>query len=326
MFKHAFIWLLSSTLLIRMAAAAPETLGSIERLDASLDQLIVPDAVIEKLASGFTWSEGPVWKEDGLLFSDVPANTAFVWKEGKTAAEIFLKPSGCSGDPAGQGSNGLALDAQGALILCQHGDRRVARLEKGGAFTSLADRFEGKRFNSPNDLAIARNGVIYFTDPPYGLKKGGAAAELDFHGVYALQPGGKISLLIRDLRFPNGIALSPDERILYIAVSDPQNTRVMAYDLEGGVAVRGREFFNAQSLKSAERKGGCDGLKVDARGNVWTSGPGGVLVLDKNGKHLGTILTGQATANCAFGGADRQTLYITAHALLLRVRTLVKGL
>lgn len=326
MLKRVFIWLLPSVLMVRMVAAAPEGQASIERLDPALDQLIAPGAVIEKLASGFTWSEGPVWKVDQLLFSDVPANTAFSWKEGDTAAEIFLKPSGSLVDPTGQGSNGLALDARGSLILCQHGERRIARWEQGGAFTSLADKFEGKRFNSPNDLVIARDGTIYFTDPPYGLKKGSAVAELDFHGVYALKPDGVISLLIQDLRFPNGIALSPDERTLYIAVSDPQNTRVMAYDLEGGVAARGRVLFDAQPLKSAERKGGCDGLKVDTQGNLWTTGPGGVLILDPRGKHLGTILTGQATANCAFGDKDRQTLYITAHAWLLRVKTLVKGL
>jgi|UniRef100_UPI0037834983 gluconolactonase len=327
MIPRSFGLLLITSLAALAAEPVPSFNGSIERLDPALDALIAPGAKIEVLASGFNWSEGPVWRDGGIVFSDVPENTVFGWKEGDTAAKVVLKPSGSVIDPTGQGSNGLALDAQGNLILCQHGERRIARLEKDGRFTPLAGKYEGKRFNSPNDLVIAKNGTIYFTDPPYGLKKGGAAAELDFHGIYALTPAGKLSLLVQDVRFPNGIALSPDEKTLYIAVSDPQNTRVMAYDLQDdGSAKNGRVFFNAQPLKSAERKGGCDGMKVDTNGNVWTTGPGGVLIIDKNGKHLGSILTGQATANCAFGGANRDTLYITADMYLLRVKTLAKGL
>lgn len=326
MAPRSFGLLLITSLAAIAADPVPTFQGSIERLDPALDELIAPGAKIEMLASGFNWSEGPVWRDGGIVFSDVPENTVFGWKEGDTAAKVVLKPSGSLNND-GQGSNGLAVDAQGHLILCQHGERRIARLEKDGRFTPLAGKFEGKRFNSPNDLVIAKNGTIYFTDPPYGLKKGGAAAELDFHGIYALTPAGKLTLLVEDVRFPNGIALSPDEKTLFIAVSDPQNTRVMAYDLqEDGSAKNGRVFFNAQPLKSAERKGGCDGMKVDTKGNIWTTGPGGVLIIDKNGKHLGSILTGQATANCAFGGADRDTLYITADMFLLRVKTLAKGL
>ena len=320
---------LSLLLFTSLAAFAAEPIpafhGSIEKLDPALDALIAPDAKIEVLASGFNWSEGPVWRDGGIVFSDVPENTVFGWKEGDTSAKVILKPSGSlSGD--GQGSNGLQVDALGNLILCQHGERRIARLEKDGSFTSLADKFEGKRFNSPNDLVIAKSGTIFFTDPPYGLKKG-EAPELPQHGVYSMTPAGKVSLVIADLRFPNGIALSPDQKTLYIAVSDPKNTRVMAYDLQDdGTAKNGHVFFNAQPLKSAERKGGCDGLKVDTNGNIWTTGPGGVLIISKDGKHLGSILTGQATANCAFGGADHSTLYITADMFLLRVKTLAKGL
>lgn len=287
--------------------------------------MIAPDAKIEVLASGFNWSEGPVWKDGGIVFSDVPENTVFGWKEGDKAASVVLKPSGSISDPTGQGSNGLALDAKGSLVLCQHGERRIARLEKDGSFTALADRFEGKRFNSPNDLVIAKSGTIYFTDPPYGLKKGGAAAELDFHGIYAIESAGTVKLIDKSVRFPNGIALSPDEKTLYVAVSDPQDTRVIAYDL-AAAKPEARVIFNAQPLKSPERKGGCDGLKVDAQGNIWTTGPGGVLILDAKGRHLGTILTGQATANCAWGGEARDTLYITADMFLLRVKTKVKGL
>lgn len=307
------------------AEPVPAFQGSIERLDPALDALIAPGTKIEVLASGFNWSEGPVWRDGGIVFSDVPENTVFGWKEGDTAAKVVLKPSGSLSDPTGQGSNGLAVDAQGRLVLCQHGERRVARWEKDGSFTPLADKHEGRRFNSPNDLVIAQDGTICFTDPPYGLKKG-EKPELPYHGVYAVTPAGKVSLLIQDIRFPNGIALSPDQRTLYVAVSDPQNTRVMAYDLQDGSVKNGRVFFNAQPLKSAERKGGCDGMKVDTNGNIWTTGPGGVLIIGKDGRHLGSILTGQATANCAFGGADRSTLYITADMFLLRVKTLAKGL
>ncbi|MES2593975.1 MAG: SMP-30/gluconolactonase/LRE family protein [Verrucomicrobiota bacterium] len=320
----------------------PEFKGSIEKLDPALDALLDSEAKIEVLASGFNWSEGPVWKEGGLVFSDVPENTVFGWNEGEKAASVVLKPSGSlSGD--GQGSNGLAVDAKGSLILCQHGERRIAKLEKDGSFTVLADRSNDKRFNSPNDLVISSKGTIFFTDPPYGMKKG-ETPDSPYHGIYAVHPaeGHKVPsiLLIDDIKWPNGIALSPDEKTLYIAVSDKDNTRIMAYDLVGhgkGIAgivngtvipkpANGREFFNAQKLKSPERKGGCDGLKVDSLGNIWTTGPGGVLILDKNGKHLGSILTGQATANCAWGGEDKSTLYITADMFLLRVKTKVRGL
>ena len=306
------------------AEPAPKFQGSIERLDPALDALLAPDAKIEVLASGFNWSEGPVWKDGGIVFSDVPENTVFGWKEGEKAASVVLKPSGSLNGKEGQGSNGLSVDAQGRLVLCQHGERRVARLEKDGSFTSLADRFEAKRFNSPNDLVITKSGIVYFTDPPYGLKKGTDQAELDFHGIFSVHTSGKVSLLDKTVRFPNGIALSPDEKTLYVAVSDPQDTRVIAYDLATPGAAS-RVVFNAQSLKSPQRKGGCDGMKVDAQGNIWTTGPGGVLILDKNGKHLGTILTGQATANCAWGGEDRSTLYITADMFLLRVKTKTRG-
>lgn len=322
---------MKSALFLSLAAIAafaaepvPEFKGSIERLDPALDALLAPDAKIEVLASGFNWSEGPVWKDGGIVFSDVPENTVFGWKEGEKAASVVLKPSGSLNGKDGQGSNGLAVDAQGRLVLCQHGERRVASLEKDGSFTALADRFEGKRFNSPNDLVIAKSGIVYFTDPPYGLKKGTDQPELDFHGIFSVDASGKVSLIDKTVRFPNGIALSPDEKTLYVAVSDPQDTRVIAYDLATPGAAS-RVVFNAQSLKSPQRKGGCDGMKVDAQGNIWTTGPGGVLILDKNGKHLGSILTGQATANCAWGGEDRSTLYITADMFLLRVKTKTRG-
>jgi gluconolactonase len=307
------------------AEPVPEFSGRIEKIDSGLEALLGPDAKIEVLASGFNWSEGPVWKDGKILFSDVPENTVFAWKEGDKEAAVSLKPSG-SLSGTGQGSNGLANDAAGNLVLCQHGERRVARLEKEGSFTALADRFEGKRFNSPNDLVIDGKGRIFFTDPPYGLPKG-TPPDAPYHGVYRIDPDGKVSLIIQDIQWPNGIALSPDATTLYIAVSDKEEPRVMAYDLQADGSVKnGHVLFAAKPLKSPDRKGGCDGMKVDSLGNIWTTGPGGVLILTKEGKHLGSILTGQATANCAWGGADRSTLYITADMFLLRVQTKVKGL
>lgn len=296
--------------------------GSIERLDPAVDELLAKDVQIEVLASGFKWSEGPTWFDSSVVFSDVPNNVAYQWKEGAKEASVFLKPSGSS-DGKGQGSNGLAHDAQGHLLLCQHGDRCVARLEKDGKFTRLADKFEGKRFNSPNDLVVHSRGTIFFTDPPYGLSGGMTSKdkELDFSGVFRLDSDGKVTALIKTLFFPNGIALSPDEKTLYVAVSEKLNPHIMAYNIDG---TNGRKVFDATPLMSAKRPGSCDGMKVDQKGNLWCTGPGGVLILSKEGRHLGSIITGQPTGNCTFGD-DGSTLYITANMFLVRVKTKVKG-
>ncbi len=306
-------------------------MGSIERLDPALDALIPPDAQIEKLAEGFEWSEGPVWdrRNDCLYFSDVPRNVVFKWVEGVGTRE-FLLPSGYTGTApgGGQGSNGLVLDLGGRLVLCQHGDRRIARLEKNGQFTTLIEYHKFRRLNSPNDLVYDAEGNLFFTDPPYGLAKlnDDPAKELMFNGVYRLARNGTLTLLTKELTFPNGIGLAPDNQTLYVAVSDAKRAIIMAYDVQtDGTIANGRVFFDATSLASAERKGVPDGLKVDKSGNVFATGPGGVLVLSPDGKHLGTILTGQATANCAFGGADGSTLYMTAHMILCRVKTSTKG-
>lgn len=307
----------------------PVTVGRVERLDPAFEKLVAADAKLEKLADGFTWSEGPVWYAGAVVFSDVPKNVAYRWKEGATTAEVFLKPSGLLTPTPGfreEGSNGLALDGQGRLLLAQHGERRIARHENG-KFTSLADRFEGKRFNSPNDLAVRRSGEIYFTDPPYGLEKTTESPlkELPFSGVYRLAKDGEVTLLTKSLNFPNGIAFSPDEKVLYIAVSDGKAPRIMAYDVhaDGGIAGE-RVFFDALPLKNAGGKGSCDGLKVDRAGNLWATGPGGVLVISSAGKHLGTLATGVPTANCGWGD-DGSTLYITANNMLLRLKTQTKG-
>ncbi len=317
-------------LLAPVAVFAADFPPKIERLDPALDAVLAPDAPIEKLADGFNWSEGPTWFQSSVVFSDVPENIIYQWKAGATAAAIFMKPSGMLNPRPGfreQGSNGLGVDAQGRLLICQHGERRIARVEKDGTQTALTDKFEGKRFNSPNDLARRKNGDLYFTDPPYGLEglNKSPLKELDFNGVFHLAANGKVTAVVKDLPFPNGIGLSPDEKVLYVAVSEGNAPRVMAYDIQAdGSVVNGRVFFDATPLKGPEKKGSCDGLKVDAQGNVWATGPGGVLVISPAGKHLGTVLTGQATGNCAWGD-DGATLYITADMFLYRVKTKTRG-
>jgi len=306
------------------------TFGKIDRFDPAFDKLVPPDAKLEKLAEGFVWSEGPVWIRDGgyLVFSDVPKNTAFKWKEGE-GISVFLKPSGYSGSTARgdePGSNGLTVDSQGRLVLCQHGDRRVARLEKDRTQTTLADKYLGKRLNSPNDLVYKSNGDLYFTDPPYGLKgeNKDPKKELPYNGVYRLSKNGDLTLLTSELTYPNGIALSPDEQTLYVAVSDPKQAIWMAYDvLPDGTIANGRVFFDATS-RVKEGNGVPDGLKVDKVGNVFATGPGGVFVFSPAGKHLGTIDTGQPTANCAWGD-DGSTLYIMANHYLSRIKTSTVG-
>lgn len=306
-------------------------LGTIERLDPALDELLPRRAVIEKLAEGFDWSEGPVWMPEGyLLFSDVPMNTMFKW-DPHSGISIFLQPSGYTGTvPRGgePGSNGLTHDKQGRLIACQHGDRRVARWENG-KFVAVADRFEGKRFNSPNDVVVKSNGDIYFTDPPYGLPLNveDPTKEIPFQGVYRISAqDGKLTLLTSEVTRPNGLAFSPDEKILYVASSDPLKAIWMAYAVHSdGTLGAGRIFFDVTGLaRDKSKKGLPDGMKVDQRGNLWATGPGGVFIISPAGKHLGTLATGEATANCAWGD-DGKTLYITADMYLCRVRTKVKG-
>ena len=326
-----FLFIPVATIFAAEPVPLPEYKVSIERLDPAFDKLIPVKAVIEKCAQGFNWSEGPTWFQNAIVFSDVPENIIYKWVPGDSlTASIFLKPSGMLKPTPGfaeQGSNGLGTDAQGRLLICQHGERRVARLEKDGTQTSLADRFEGKHFNSPNDLARTKSGDIYFTDPPYGLDKlnDSPLKELAFNGVFRIAADGKVTAVIKDLTFPNGIAISPDEKILYIAVSDPKHTNIMAYDIQpDGSVANGREFFNAEAVKKPDLKGGCDGMKVDKAGNIFATGPGGVLVISPAGKHLGTLLTGQQTGNCAWGD-DGSTLYICADMYLCRVKTNTKG-
>jgi gluconolactonase len=319
----------AATFTTMAAEKLPAFQGRIERFDPAFDQLVAAEAAIEKLAEGFVWSEGPVWYRGEVVFSDVPANVAYRWKDGMARAEAFLQPSGLLTPQPGfrePGSNGLTLDRQGRLLLCQHGERRVARYENG-KFTVLADRWEGKRFNSPNDLVVKSTGEIYFTDPSYGLEgiDKSPLKEIPFNGVYRIGTDGRVTLLERALTFPNGLAFSPDEKTLYVGVSDGKATRLVAYDVTAdGLLANGRTFFDAQPLLKDGNRGLVDGLKVDRAGNVWSSGPGGILVISPAGKLLGRINTGQATANCNWGH-DGSVLYITADMFLLRIKTKTKG-
>lgn len=302
------------------------TIGNIERLDPRLDAIVPADAAMEVLSEGHEWVEGPVWVPElqSVLYSDIPNNAVYRWSE-EAGDELWLQPAGYTGEVPREGesgSNGLALDAQGNLVLAQHGDRRIARLNAPwdapeADFETLAGDFEGQRFNSPNDVAPRSNGDLYFTDPPYGLQGGNEEKELDFQGVYRRAADGSVTLLVDDLSRPNGIAFSPDQSILYVANSDGANQPVvMAYDVaaDGGLE-NGRVFFESWG----------DGMAVDEEGNVYLTGPGGgVLIINPDGEHLGTLVTGQRVANAAFGN-DGSTLYITANTNLLRIRLSVKG-
>jgi gluconolactonase len=314
-----------------VAAENYMTVGKITRLDPRFDKLVPASAGIELLSGGFLWSEGPIWVADGgyLLFSDIPRNSIMKWREGE-GISLYMKPSGYTGVVdygAEPGSNGLTLDRQGRLIACEHGDRRISRLEKNGGKKTLVDSYQGKRLNSPNDVVVKSNGDLYFTDPPYGLpeRQKDPRRELDFCGVYRLSPDGQLTLLTRELAFPNGLAFSPDEKTLYVAQSDPTKAIWMAFDVESdGSLGKSRVFFDSTALAKAGKMGLPDGLKVDRQGNLFATGPGGVLVFAADGTHLGTIETGQRTANCAWGG-DGSVLYMTADDYLMRIRTSTTG-
>ncbi len=306
--------------------------GVVPAGDAAFHQLVPAGARLERLAGGFAWAEGTIWRRSGgyLLFSDIPKNTIYRWSE-RDGLTVFLRPSGYTApDPPGDqmGANAVKLDRQDRVVYADHGDRSVVRLDEANyTRTTLAARYQGKRLNSPNDLAVRSNGDIYFTDPPYGLRglNQDPAKELDFSGVYRLTPTGELTLLTRELAFPNGIGFSPDEKTLYVSNSDPAHAVWMAYPvLADGTIGPGRVLFDATSLVGPTHPGLPDGLVIDARGNLFAAGPGGVLVITPDGRHLGTIATKQATANVAFGD-DGSDLYLASDTLLLRVRTATKG-
>ena len=310
----------------------PTPIGRIERLDPRLDRLIPPGAVLERVSTGYAWTQGPLWdaRDGSLLFSDVPRNVVLRWTE-HSGTSLFLRASGYAGAKpfAGRepGSNGLAFDRVGRLVLCQHGERRIARLERDGSVTPLASRYRGKRLNSPNDLAVAADGSLYFTDPPFGLPRGfeDPARELPFSGVYRLAPGGALTLVTRELEAPNGIGFSPDGRHMYVSNASSARPIWMVYPVaaDGSVGA-GREFADARAWV---RKGDGlpDGLEVDREGNVFAAGPGGIHVFAPDGARLGIIETGVPNGNVAFGGEDGRVLYVAANHWIARIRIATGG-
>jgi gluconolactonase len=309
------------------------TLGGVRRIDAALDAIVPAGAQVEELGSGYQWAEGPVWVRKGgyLLFSDVPGNTIYRWSA-KRGAETFMHPSGYAGQDTAQlreaGSNGLALDAKGRLLMCDSGSRGLARMDLSSRRKEIfLNRYQGKRFNSPNDLAVARSGAIYFTDPPYGLAglNKSPLKELKFNGVYRRAPDGRVSVVDDTLTFPNGIALSPDESVLYVSNSDPDRPIIRAYALGAdGMPKSTSTFFDASRLKAADAPGVPDGMAIDAAGRLFATGPGGVMILTPDTRLLGVIGAGRAIANCKFG-EDGHTLFLTAHDKLARIRLTVLG-
>lgn len=316
--------------ILLIACSAPNekrTMGSVERLDAALDALIDPNIKPEIIAEGFEWSEGPVWieSENMLLFSDVPKNIIYKWTEAK-GLEKFLEPSGYTSDiPRGgeMGSNGLTLDNSGQLVLCQHGDRRVALLNSDYKnpkpdFKTLAGDYQGKKFNSPNDVAFDKQGNLYFTDPPYGLLKQteDSSKQIPFQGVYKVKPDGSVILLVDSLTRPNGIALSPDEKTLYVANSDGPVAKWYSFELAGDSLINAKIFFWTKYAEG--EKGAPDGLRVHKSGSIFATGPGGIWIFDPTGMVLGKIKIPEATANCAFS-TDQKMLYTTSDNFILRI-------
>jgi gluconolactonase len=310
---YSTIALMQRILILCVAAAGlrgqSTGVGNIVRLDPALDKLIAPGTQVEKTLGGQRFTEGPIWVKNGgtLFFSDLMDNAIKKWTPGGKPAD-FRKPvfAGTYPDTVLIGTNGLTLDPQGRLVAAEHGNRRISRTEKDGSITVLADRYEGKRLNSPNDVVGKRNGDIYFTDPPglyrtYPQGTTPPVRELDFGGVYRIPKGGQIELLTKDVQYPNGIAFSPDEKKLYVSSSRPDKYW-MVYDVtSGGGIANGRKFFDATSIPGDNVP---DGLKVDRAGNVYATGPAGVMVFTPQGKHLGTIQLPELPANCAWGDAD----------------------
>jgi gluconolactonase len=325
-----FIWIRSATLdfFPRSSGSPPSSIAKVVRLDPALDQIVSRGARLEKLAGGFQFTEGPVWHPDGyLLFSDPNANTIYRWSA-EGGISVFRSKSGYSGFDIGRyhqpGSNGLALDRDRLLSINEHGNRRVTRLERTGAITVVADRYQGKRLNSPNDLVYRSDGTLYFTDPPFGLPKvfDDPAKELPFSGVYMVK-NGRVELLTKELSGPNGIALSPDEKHLYVANWDLTRKVLMRYDVTPQGALRnGKVFYD---FTSESEPVGLDGIKVDVEGNVYVSAPGGVWILSRTGKALGRIIPPEHDANFAFGDTDGKTLYLTASTGLYRIRVNIAG-
>jgi gluconolactonase len=333
-----FIWIKSATLDFYKSpkAAISETPAQIMKKDPALDELVPSDAKIEKLAGGFLFTEGPIWvprNEEGdgyLLFSDPNNNVIYRWTQDGQLS-IFMTKSGYRGTDIGEygqpGSNGLTLDRQGRLTINQHGNRRVVRMEKNGQLTVLADHYDGKRLNSPNDLVYKSDGALYFTDPPFGLPKffDDPRKELPYSGVYRVSPDGKkVQLLTTDLKGPNGLAFSPDEKYFYVDDWDAEKKIIMRYEVQpDGTLANGKVFFD---MTSAEGEDALDGMKIDQKGNLYVSGPGGLWIISPEGKHLGTIAGPEHPHNFAWGDDDGKTLYLCAKTGLYRIRLNIPGI
>ena len=301
-------------------------IGSVERLSSEMDEFISKDSKIEIIAKGFTWSEGPVWskKLNAVLFSDVPNNVIYKWDE-KNGLDIFLDNIGHSGivpNSKKSGTNGLIIDQQGNLIICMHGDRRIVKLKdwNSNKVLPIATSFNNKLLNSPNDLVYNSKKELFFTDPPYGLQNGDndALKELQFNGVFRLSADGKLKVLIKNLSRPNGIAISRDEKTLYVANSDLKNLVIMKYKITDD-GVENPEVFFDGSVLSKKDIGLFDGLKIHPTGTVFATGPGGVLLINNEGNHIGTIRTEVRSANCAFDD-KYEYLYMTSQQYLTRIR------
>lgn len=302
---------------------------SVEKLDPALDAIVGNQLTVSVIASGYEWTEGPLWLEGDkkLLFSDVPTNTIYQWTEEK-GASIYLTPSGYTGEaPRGgePGSNGLTLDVEGNLLLCQHGDRRIAMMntslaEPASDFTTISDTYNGKRFNSPNDL-VFHNYDIYFTDPAYGLEKqmDDPKKELPFQGVYRIPAEGQVQLMIDSLTRPNGIGFSPDGKKMYVANSDSEKARWYEYSINDSLKITSGKIVWDATEQAKTEKGLPDGLKVDAQGNIFATGPGGIWIFSGDGKLLGKIKLEEATSNCALT-ADGKTLFVTNDMLVLKIK------
>lgn len=303
---------------------------AITSLDPRFDQLVSKHAKLEKIADGFTWVEGPVWhKKDGyLLFSDIPANRVFKWTPG-AGTSLYLERSGYSGSGpfagAEPGSNGLTFDTNGRLVLCRHGDRQIGRLESDGTITPVATRHDGHRINSPNDLVFKSNGELYFTDPPFGLPDAfDDPDKASVQGVYRVAKDGTVTRVIADIKAPNGIAFSPDEKTLYVSDVDPDRAAWLAYDVNAdGTVTNGRVFFDATRWRK-DPFFGPDGFKLDVNGNLFGARPGGISVIAPDGTLLGTIETGQPTSNVAWG-EDGHSLFVTGGSSVYRIRLVTRG-
>jgi gluconolactonase len=301
----------------------------IERVNPALDAIIDPDGVLERVARGFVFTEGPVWSSDGsLLFSSPNTNVIYRWHPSGRVT-VFRSKSGYTGTDIGRftqpGSNGLTFDPEGRLTICQHGNRRVIRVEPHGNTTVLADSYEGRRLNSPNDLVYRSDGTLFFTDPPFGLPGmfDDPAKELQFSGVFAAR-GDRVTLVTDELEGPNGLAFSPDERYLYVGNWDPARKVVMRYEL--GPDDRAIDATVLFDMTDAEGEDAIDGLKVDQAGNVYACGPGGIWMISPEGHHLGTVRLPEAPHNLAWGDEDARTLYVTALTSVYRLRFQIPGI